>query len=193
MLTWRRQSWPWSGPTRNELTCWGMTYFSLKTFLGWLDCLLNYKKNYKSRLTIQDLLIFWHELTLNGEKWVKSQPDNSMKCKICSDLYRKATNSKNAHWDNISKIAQNSACDTFPGSRSYLMKRFNLFFGDVPRDWVLKQGVWLTIFFISKQLLVQSLHDQDHIWWKVSNFSSEMFLEKVDLGKVVNFSDLDIF
>ena len=88
-----------------------------------------------------------------------------------------ATNSKHSYWDNISKIVQNSACDTFPGSRSYLMKRLNLFFGDVLRDWVLKQGVWLTIFFISKQLLVQSLHDQDHIWWKVSNFSSEMFLE----------------
>ena len=142
---------------------------------------------------LQDLMIFWQELTLNGEKWVKSQPDNSMKCKICSDLYRKATNSKNAHWDNISKIAQNSACDTFPGSRSYLMKRFNLFFGDILRDWVLKQGVWLTIFFISKQLLVQSLHYQDHIWWKVSNFSSETFLEKVDSSKIVYLSDLDIF
>ena len=144
-------------------------------------------------MTIQDLLIFWHELTLNGEKWVKSQPDNSMKCKICSDLYRKATNSKNAHWDNISKIAQNSACDTFPGSRSYLMKRFNL-----SSEMFLEIGYWSKVFdwqffFISKQLLVQSLHDQDHIWWKVSNFSSETFLEKVDLSKVVNFSDLDIF
>ena len=92
------------------------------------------------------------------------------------------------HWDNISKNAQNSACDTFPGSRSYLMKRFNLFFGDVLRDWLLKQDVWLTFFFISKQLLVQSLHDQDQIWWKVSNFSSEMFLEKVDLSKIVNLA-----
>ena len=86
-------------------------------------------------------MIFWRELTLNVEKWVESQHDNGMKCKICYDLKRKVTNSKHAHWDNISKIAQNSACDTFPGSRSYLMKRFNLFFGDVPRDWVLKQGV----------------------------------------------------
>ena len=111
-------------------------------------------------------MIFWHELTLTGEKWVKSHK----------------------HWDNISKIAQNSACDTFPGSRSYLMKRFNFFFGDVLRDWLLKQDVWLTIFFISKQLLVQSLHDQDHIWWKVSNFSSETFLEKVDLSKIVNLA-----
>ena len=68
---------------------------------------------------LQDLLIFWRELTLNGEKWVKSH----------------------LHWDNISKIAQNSACATFPGSRSYLMKRFKLFFGDVLRDWLLKQDV----------------------------------------------------
>ena len=48
-------------------------------------------------------------------------------------------------------------------------------------------------FFISKQLLVQSLHDQDQIWWKVSNVSSETFLEKVDLSKIVNPNDLDIF
>ena len=41
----------------------------------------------------------------------------------------------------MSKIAQNSACDMFPGSRSYLMKRFNFFFGDVLRDWLQKQGV----------------------------------------------------
>ena len=88
----------------------------------------------------------------------------------------------------MSKIAQNSACDMFPGSRSYLMKRFKLFFGDVLRHWLLKQDVWLTIFFISKQLLVQSLHDQDQIWWKVSNFSSETFLEKVDLSKIVNLA-----
>ena len=115
---------------------------------------------------LQDLLTFWHELTLNGAKWVKSH----------------------LHWDNISKIAQNSACDTFPGSRSYLMKRFKLFFGDVLRHWLLKQDVWLTIFFISKQLLVQSLHDQDQIWWKVLNYYSEMFLEKVDLSKVVNLT-----
>ena len=64
-------------------------------------------------------MIFWRELTLNGENGVKIH----------------------FHWDNILKIAQNSACDTFPGSRSYLMKRFNLFFGDVLRDWVQKQGV----------------------------------------------------
>ena len=115
---------------------------------------------------LQDLLIFWRELTLNGEKWVKSH----------------------LHWDNISKIAQNSACDTFPGSRSYLMKRFHFFFGDVLRDWLLKQDVWLTIFFISKQLLVKSLHDQDQIWWKVWNFSSETFLVKVDLSKVVKLA-----
>ena len=70
-------------------------------------------------MTIQDLLIFWRELALKGEKWVKYH----------------------LHWDNISKIAQNSACDKFPGSRSYLMKRFNYFFGDVLRDWLLKQGV----------------------------------------------------
>ena len=62
----------------------------------------------------------------------------------------------------------------------------------------LEIGYWSKMFdwqffFISKQLLVQSLHDQDHIWWKVSNISSETFLEKVDLSKVVNFSDLDIF
>ena len=106
--------------------------------------------------------IFW----FNGEKWVKSH----------------------LHWDNTLKIAQNSACDTFPGSRSYLMKRFKLFFGDVLRDWLLKQDVWLTIFFISKQLLVQSLHDQDQIGWKVWNFSSETFLEKVDLSKIVNLA-----
>ena len=68
---------------------------------------------------MQDLLIFWHEPTLNGKKWVKSHLD----------------------WDNIAKNAQNSACDTFPGSRSYLMKRFKLFFGDVLRDWLLKQDV----------------------------------------------------
>ena len=90
---------------------------------------------------MQDLWIFWREQTLIGEKWVKPQPNNGMKCKICYDIYWKATNSKHAHWDNISKIAQNSACDTFPGSRSYLMKRFKLFFGDVLRDWLLKQDV----------------------------------------------------
>ena len=111
---------------------------------------------------LQDLLI----LTFNGKQWVQSH----------------------SNWDNISKIAQNSACDTFPGSRSYLMKRFHFFFGDVLRDWLLKQDVWLTIFFISKQLLVKSLHDQDQIWWKVWNFSSETFLVKVDLSKVVKLA-----
>ena len=111
-----------------------------------------------------------------------------VKYKICYDLSWKATNSKHLYWDIISKIAQDSACDTFPGSRSYLMKRFNLFFGDVLRDWLLKQGVWLTIFFYLKQLLVKSLHDQDHIWWKVSNSSSETFLERVDLSKIVNLA-----
>ena len=116
-----------------------------------------------------------------------------VKYKICYDLSWKATNSKHLYWDIISKIAQDSACDTFPGSRSYLMKRFKLFFGEVLREWLLKQDVWLTILFISKQLLVKSLHDQDQIWWKVSNISSETFLEKVDLSKIVNLSDLDIF
>ena len=104
------------------------------------------------------------------------------------DLSWKDTNSKHLYWDNISNITQNSACGMFPESRSYLMKRFKLFFGDVLRDWLLKQDVWLTIFFISKQLLVQSLHDQDQIGWKVWNFSSETFLEKVDLSKIVNLA-----
>ena len=70
-------------------------------------------------MDLQDLLIFWRELTLNGKQWVQSH----------------------LNWDNISKIAQNSACDMFPGSRSYLMKRFKLFFGDVLRHWLLKQDV----------------------------------------------------
>ena len=88
----------------------------------------------------------------------------------------------------MSKIAQNAACDTFPGSRSYLMKRFKLFFGDVLRHWLLKQDAWLTIFLPQNIFYVQSLHDQDQIWWKVSNFSSETFLEKVDLSKIVNLA-----
>ena len=62
----------------------------------------------------------------------------------------------------------------------------------------LENGYWSKMFdwqffFISKQLFVQSLHDQDHIWWKVWNISSETFLEKVDLSKIVYLSDLDIF
>ena len=125
---------------------------------GWFyqDSFLKYKKSYKSIMTLQDLLIFWHGMTLNGEK---SYPDDAMKLawrpkevknKICYDLSWKATNSKHLYWDNVSKIAQNSACDTFPGSRSYLMKRFKLFFGDVLRDWLLKQDVWLTILFYLK-------------------------------------------
>ena len=43
-------------------------------------------------------------------------------------------------------------------------------------------------FFISKQFLVKNLHDQDQIWWKVWNFSSETFLENVDLSKIVNLA-----
>ena len=126
----------------------------------------------------------WHGIYLRPKE---------VKYKICHDLSWKAMKSKHLYWDNISKIAQNSACDSFPGSRSYLMKRFKLFFRDVLRDWFLKQDVWLTIFSISKQLLVKSLHDQDQIGWNVSNFSSETFLEKVDLCKIVNLSNLDIF
>ena len=167
---------------------------------GWFyqDCLLKYK----SIRTKQDLLIFWRGLTLNGENpnlimawnWhvIYLRP-KEVNYKICYDLSWKATNSKHLYWDTILKIAQDSACDTFPGSRSYLMKRFKLFFGEVLREWLLKQDVWLTILFISKQLLVKSLHDQDQIWWKVSNISSETFLGKVDLSKIVNLSDSDIF
>ena len=134
------------------------------------------QENYKSIRKKQDLLIFWRGLTLNGENPNFIMPWNwcgiylrpkEVKYKISYDLSWKATNSKHLYWDIISKIAQNSACDTFPGSRSYLMKRFKLFFGDVLRHWLLKQDVWLTIFFISKKLLVQSLHDQDQILWKV--------------------------
>ena len=121
----------------------------------------------------------WHGIYLRPKE---------VKYKICSDLSWMASNSKHLYWDIISKIAQNSACDMFPESRSYLMKRFNLFFGDVLRDWLLKQDVWLTIFFISKQFLVKNLHDQDQIWWKVWNFSSETFLVKVDLSKIVNLA-----
>ena len=72
-------------------------------------------------------------------------------------------------------------------------KIFNFFSG-----MFLEIGYWSKmfdwqLFFISKQFLVKSLHDQDQIWWKVSHFSSETFLEKVDSSKIVYLSDLDIF
>ena len=53
---------------------------------------------------------------------------------------------------------------------------------------LLRQDVWLTIFFVSKQLVIQSFHDQDQIWWKGSNSSLGTFLEKVDLSKIVNLA-----
>ena len=57
---------------------------------------------------------------------------------------------------------------------------------------LLRQDVWLTIFFVSKQLVIQSLHDQDQIWWKGSNSSLGTFLEKVDLSKIVNLAWTDL-
>ena len=53
---------------------------------------------------------------------------------------------------------------------------------------LLRQDVWLTIFFVSKQLVIQSFHDPDQIWWKGSNSSLGTFLEKVDLSKIVNLA-----
>ena len=125
-------------------------------------------ENYKSIRIKQDLLIFWRGLTLNGENpnlimawnWrgIYLRP-KAVKYKICYDLSWKTTNFDHLCWDNISMIAQNSAYNTFPGSRSYQMKRFKLFFKIVLRDCLLKQDVWMTISFISKQRLVQSHHD----------------------------------
>ena len=57
---------------------------------------------------------------------------------------------------------------------------------------LLRQDVWLTIFFVSKQLVIQSFHDQDQIWWKGSNSSLGTFLEKVDLSKIVNLAWTDL-
>ena len=190
-LAWTILTLAWTYQKQIDLLSHDLFFFGDILKNGWLDCLLNYKKNHKSRLTMQDLWIFWREQTLIGEKWVKPQPNNGMKCKM---IFSGRPPIPSMH---IGIIFQRLL-------RILLVIRFQ----DQDHTWwkdltfssemFLEIGYWSKVFdwhffFIPKQLLVKSLHDQDHIWWKVSNFSSETFLEKVDLSKVVNFSDLDIF
>ena len=49
---------------------------------------------------------------------------------------------------------------------------------------IFQAKIMIKIFF--SLCLVMRFQDQDHIWWKALNFSSEMFLEIGNLSKMIN-------